>query len=50
MEEKEIVFKSSSPKFKDAPGTKDKQKVSERLWLANYGTQCWKDNITLTQS
>ena len=44
LEEKEIVFKSSSPKIKAATDTKDKQKVSGQLWLGNYVTQCWKDN------
>ena len=35
MEEKEIVFKSSGPKFKEATDTKD---------IQNYVTHCWKDN------
>ena len=35
MEEKEIVFKSSGPKFKEATDAKGVQ---------NYVTHCWKDN------
>ena len=41
--------KISGPKYiqqtlKEATDTKNKQKVSEQLWLGNNITQGWKDN------
>ena len=49
MGEKETEFKISSPKYfqqtlKEATDTKQKQKVSEQLWLGNNVIQRWKDN------
>ena len=49
MGEKQIVLKSSSPKYiqqqlKEAADKMYQQKVSEQLWLGNYVTQRWKDN------